>query len=82
MTGSGSALFALFGSKAERDFVEKVLEGDRVFKDCRVMPASLVSGSSYRRLWRRQLAEHLAGGGAGDGAPHDLLWPLPSRHAR
>jgi 4-diphosphocytidyl-2-C-methyl-D-erythritol kinase len=78
MTGSGSALFALFSSKAERDLVEKVLEGDRVFKDCRVMPASLVSGRSYQRLWRRQLAEHLVD----DGAPHDLLWPLPSRHAR
>jgi len=82
MTGSGSALFALFGSKAERDFAGKVLEGDRVFKDCRVMPASLVSRSGYRRLWRRQLAEHLAGGGAGDGALHEFLWPLPSRHAR
>jgi 4-diphosphocytidyl-2-C-methyl-D-erythritol kinase len=78
MTGSGSALFALFGSKAERDLVEKVLEGDRVLKDCRVMPASLVSGRSYRRLWRRQLAEHLTDA----GPPHDLLWPLPSRHAQ
>ena len=76
LTGSGSALFALFGSKAERDLAEKVLEGDRVLKGCRFLPASLVSGSSYRRLWRRQLAEYLIG----DGAPDDLLWPLPSRH--
>ena len=78
MTGSGSALFALFGSKAERDLVEKVLEGDRVMRDCLVMPASLVSGSGYRRLWRRQLAEYLGS----QAVPHDFLWPLPSRHAR
>ena len=52
-----------------------ILEGDRVFKDCRVMPASLVSGNAYRRLWRRQLAEYI------DASPHDLLWPPPSRHA-
>jgi 4-diphosphocytidyl-2-C-methyl-D-erythritol kinase len=76
LTGSGSALFALFGSKAERDLAEKVLEGDRVLKECRFLPASLVSGSSYRRLWRRQLAQYLTG----NGAPDDLLWPLPSRH--
>ena len=77
MTGSGSALFALFGSKAERDLVEKVLEGDREFTDCRVLPARLVSGSGYRRLWRRQLAEHIA-----DNDPSNDLWPLPSRHGR
>ncbi|HSR05513.1 MAG TPA: 4-(cytidine 5'-diphospho)-2-C-methyl-D-erythritol kinase [Bryobacteraceae bacterium] len=74
MTGSGSALFALFESSAERDLAEKVLEGDPVMKGCRVMPARLVSGASYRRMWRRQLAEA--------GLPDDLLWPLPSRHAR
>ncbi len=45
MTGSGSALFAVFGSKAERDLAVKTLEGDGVFEDCRVIPASLVSGS-------------------------------------
>jgi 4-diphosphocytidyl-2-C-methyl-D-erythritol kinase len=76
LTGSGSALFALFGSKAERDIAEKVLEGDRVLRGCRLLPANLVSGSSFQRLWRRQLAEYLSGG----GAPDDLLWPLPSRH--
>ena len=75
MTGSGSALFAVFGSREERDRVVTILEGDRVFKDCRVMPASLVSGNAYRRLWRRQLAEYI------DASPHDLLWPPPSRLA-
>jgi 4-diphosphocytidyl-2-C-methyl-D-erythritol kinase len=74
MTGSGSALFALFDSTAGRDLAEKVLEGDPVMKGCRVMPARLVSGSSYRRMWRRQLADA--------GHSNDLLWPPPSRHAR
>jgi 4-diphosphocytidyl-2-C-methyl-D-erythritol kinase len=78
MTGSGSALFALFASKAERDLAEEVLEGDRVMRGCRVMPATLVSAQGYRRVWRRQLSEYLVT----SGAPHELLWPLPSRHAQ
>jgi 4-diphosphocytidyl-2-C-methyl-D-erythritol kinase len=77
MTGSGSALFAVFGSKAERDLVAKTLEGDRVFEDCRVIPASLVSGSSYRRLWRRQLADYIEQPRTTD----ELIWPPHSRHA-
>ena len=74
MTGSGSALFGIYGSVAERDLARKVLEGDRVFRECRVMPAKLVSGRSYQRLWRKQLAEHLG--------PDDLIWPPPSRYER
>ena len=77
MTGSGSALFAVFGSKAERDLAAKTLEGDGVFEDCRVIPASLVSGTSYRRLWRRQLAEHIEQ----TRTPNELIWPPHSRHA-
>jgi 4-diphosphocytidyl-2-C-methyl-D-erythritol kinase len=77
MTGSGSALFAVFGSKAERDLAAKTLEGDGVFEDCRVIPANLVSGTSYRRLWRRQLAGHIAQ----PRTPHENLWPPRSRHA-
>jgi 4-diphosphocytidyl-2-C-methyl-D-erythritol kinase len=61
MTGSGSALFAVFGSKTERDRVAKTLEQDRVFEDCRIVPANLVSGRSYQRLWRRQLGEYIEG---------------------
>ncbi len=79
MTGSGSALFAVFASIAERDAAQKVLEEDRVFRDCRVMPASLVSGRSYRRLWRKQLAGHLAPVSL---APNDSLWPPQSRYAQ
>jgi len=77
MTGSGSAFFALFGSRAERDRAGKILEEERVFKDCRMMPASLVSGTSYRRLWRRQLAEHIEQ----TRTTNDLIWPPRSRHA-
>ena len=79
MTGSGSALFAVFGSKSSRDAAQKSLEGDRVFRDCRVMPARIVSGRSYRRLWRAQLAEHLAPVSA---AENDSLWPPRSRYER
>jgi 4-diphosphocytidyl-2-C-methyl-D-erythritol kinase len=74
MTGSGSALFALFDSTAERDLVKKVLEGDQVMKASRILPARLVSATSYRRMWQKQLAAA--------GLASDLLWPLPSRHAR
>jgi 4-diphosphocytidyl-2C-methyl-D-erythritol kinase len=74
MTGSGSALFALFESAAERDLAKKVLEGDSVMKASRVMPARLVSATSYRRMWQKQWAAA--------GLASDLLWPLPSRHAR
>ena len=74
MTGSGSALFALFESTAERDLAQKVLEGDSVMKASRILPARLVSRSSYQRMWQKQLAAA--------GLASDLLWPLPSRHAR
>jgi 4-diphosphocytidyl-2-C-methyl-D-erythritol kinase len=77
MTGSGSALFAVYGSKAERDLAAKTLEGDRVFEDCRVIPASLVTGTSYRQLWRRQLAEHIEQ----TRSEKELIWPPHSRHA-
>jgi len=69
MTGSGSAIFAIFGSRAERDRAEAVLKGKHL-----VFPASLVSRASYRRLWRRQLSEHVGG--------DESLWPLQSRYAK
>ena len=73
MTGSGSALFALFESAAGRDLAQTVLEGDKVMKASRILPARLVSRGSYQRMWQKQLAAA--------GLPSDL-WPLPSRHAR
>jgi 4-diphosphocytidyl-2-C-methyl-D-erythritol kinase len=69
MTGSGSAIFAVFGSRTERDRAEAVLKGRHL-----VFPASLVSRAGYRRLWRRQLGEHLGG--------DKNLWPLQSRYAK
>jgi 4-diphosphocytidyl-2-C-methyl-D-erythritol kinase len=72
MTGSGSAMFAIYRSKADRECAREVFEAERVFRDCRVMPAALVSRASYRRLWRRQLREHLN--------PGEMLWPPRSRY--
>ena len=69
MTGSGSAIFAIFGSSEDRDRAEAVLKGKYL-----VMPASLVGREAYRRLWRRQLKQHLGG--------DKSLWPLQSRYAK
>jgi 4-diphosphocytidyl-2C-methyl-D-erythritol kinase len=69
MTGSGSAIFAVFGSRTERDRAEAALKGRHL-----VFPASLVGRAGYRRLWRRQLSEHLGG--------DESLWPLQSRYAK
>jgi len=74
MTGSGSAIFAIFGSRAERDRVEAVLKGDRVFRRYLVMPAALVNRRSYQQLWRRQLRQHIR--------TDQSLWPLQSRYAK
>jgi 4-diphosphocytidyl-2-C-methyl-D-erythritol kinase len=73
MTGSGSAIFAIFSSRAERDRAEAALKGDRVFGRYLIMPASLVSRGSYQKLWRKQLREHVTS---------EQLWPLQSRYAK
>jgi 4-diphosphocytidyl-2-C-methyl-D-erythritol kinase len=75
MTGSGSAVVAIFGSRAERERARTMLLRDRVFEGCQVMPATLVSRRGYRALWRRQLSEHLAN-------PQADVWPLRSRYER
>ena len=74
MTGSGSAIFGVFPSAEDRERARKVLEGDRVFRDCALVSARLVARRSYQRLWRRQLQEHIV--------PNDDLWPPRSRYAR
>jgi 4-diphosphocytidyl-2-C-methyl-D-erythritol kinase len=74
MTGSGSSLFGIYDTGADRERARIVLEGDRVFEGCRVMPARMVSRAGYQRMWRRQLREHLS--------PSDDLWPPRSRYAR
>jgi 4-diphosphocytidyl-2-C-methyl-D-erythritol kinase len=74
MTGSGSSVFAVFRSKPERARARAMLEGDRVFRGCRIMPAELLSRRGYHGLWRRQLRDHLV--------PDDMLWPPRSRYVR
>ena len=69
MTGSGSAIFGIFGSREERDRTETILKGKYL-----VMPATLVSRGSYQRLWRRQLSQHIR--------MDKSLWPLQSRYAK
>jgi 4-diphosphocytidyl-2-C-methyl-D-erythritol kinase len=74
MTGSGSSVFAVFRSKAERAHAQARLEGDRVFRGCRIAPAELLNRRGYQALWRRQLRDHLV--------PDDMLWPPRSRYVR
>jgi 4-diphosphocytidyl-2-C-methyl-D-erythritol kinase len=49
LTGSGSAIFALFYSNAERKRAEDAIQGDRAFQNCRVLRARLINRRSYRR---------------------------------
>jgi 4-diphosphocytidyl-2-C-methyl-D-erythritol kinase len=69
MTGSGSAIFAIFGSRPERDRAETELKGKY-----QVIPATLVTRGSYQRLWRRQLSQYIR--------MDKSLWPLQSRYAK
>jgi 4-diphosphocytidyl-2-C-methyl-D-erythritol kinase len=55
MTGSGSSIFAIFESVAERARARRVLDEDRAFQGCRMMDAKLVSRRSYERMWRQSL---------------------------
>ena len=75
MSGSGSTIFALFesGKDCERALVK--LKKDQVFKGCRVMKAELVGEQAYRRLWRKQLKDHLA-------PSKEDLWPPRSRYSQ
>jgi 4-diphosphocytidyl-2-C-methyl-D-erythritol kinase len=67
MTGSGSAVFAIFESVVARARARKKL-------DFKTLPASLVARAGYRRMWRKQLREHLNG--------NEKVWPPQSRYAR
>jgi 4-diphosphocytidyl-2-C-methyl-D-erythritol kinase len=69
MTGSGSALFGLFPSRQLRDRAASSFR--REFPGNQVYPFSMVSGSRYRALWRRQLAI----------SPENKTWPPQDRYA-
>jgi 4-diphosphocytidyl-2-C-methyl-D-erythritol kinase len=66
MTGSGSALFGLFGTR------EQVNRAKKSFADESVFPISLVSRARYRSLWWRTLRAHI----------EEKLWPPLSRSGR
>ena len=67
MTGSGSALFGLFGNRAEAARAAALLgEEERTFR------ISLVSRARYRALWWRALGPHITG----------REWPPRSRYQR
>ena len=66
MTGSGSAIFGIFDSVAERDRAAGLLGRERVF------PARMVNRRSYRALWWRQLRDHIA----------EKRWPPQSRYLK
>jgi 4-diphosphocytidyl-2-C-methyl-D-erythritol kinase len=66
MTGSGSALFGLFGTREQVTRAAKSFSGERVF------PISLVGRTRYRSLWWRTLRPHI----------EEKLWPPLSRSGR
>lgn len=69
MSGSGSCIFGMFGSRALRDRAAEFFRKESA--RLRVYPVTMVSRSRYRALWRRQLAafsEH-------------TLWPPHDRYA-
>jgi 4-diphosphocytidyl-2-C-methyl-D-erythritol kinase len=74
MSGSGSTIFALFESEADRERAVKSLIRDRGMRGCRLMEESLVSRGGYQRMWRRRLIRHLD--------PEDDSWPPRSRYER
>jgi 4-diphosphocytidyl-2-C-methyl-D-erythritol kinase len=67
MTGSGSAFFAVFGSRAERDKALQVWRQTR--GSYPAFAAETVSQKRYQAMWRRQLKKYLAG---------DAIWPPQS----
>jgi 4-diphosphocytidyl-2-C-methyl-D-erythritol kinase len=67
MTGSGSALFALFRSREE---VSRAIQSIR--GEVEVFPITLVSRRRYRSLWWKRLGEHV----------EEKRWPPRSRYVR
>ena len=74
MTGSGSAIFAIFDTAEKRAAALAGLKRDKTMSSLLVVPAFTVSRAGYRRVWRNQLREYLE--------PNSSLWPPQSRYAR
>ncbi|MBZ5611206.1 MAG: 4-(cytidine 5'-diphospho)-2-C-methyl-D-erythritol kinase [Acidobacteriia bacterium] len=70
MSGSGSSVFGVFESRAARDRAAQAL--GKEFPGDQVHPATMVSRSRYRALWRRQLA----------GFWDSMLWPRQDRYVK
>jgi 4-diphosphocytidyl-2-C-methyl-D-erythritol kinase len=66
MSGSGSAIFGIFGKPAQLERAAKA------FPDQKVIPMSFVSRAQYRSAWRRALKLHVEG----------TQWPPRSPYAR
>jgi 4-diphosphocytidyl-2-C-methyl-D-erythritol kinase len=64
MTGSGSAFFAVFASREERDQALRVWRRGR--GNYPAVAAEIVNQRSYQALWRRQLKQYISG---------DARWP-------
>jgi 4-diphosphocytidyl-2C-methyl-D-erythritol kinase len=69
MTGSGSAFFAVFGSREARDQALQRWRRDR--RNAPAAAAEIVSQRRYQALWRRQLGDHVTG---------EPVWPPQSRY--
>jgi 4-diphosphocytidyl-2-C-methyl-D-erythritol kinase len=65
LSGSGSALFAVFGSREQAAGARASFGKEQVF------PIRFVTRAAYRALWRRQLGAHIAG----------KVWPPQSQYA-
>lgn len=66
MSGSGSAIFALFGSREQAVAARRRWPAEPAFL------IRTVNRSQYRRMWWKSLASHLEG----------RIWPLRSRYKR
>jgi len=66
MTGSGSAIFGLFGDREAIENAKELLSGTTWFR------ISLVNRARYRSIWRRSLAEYI----------DSKTWPPQSRYSR
>jgi 4-diphosphocytidyl-2-C-methyl-D-erythritol kinase len=69
MTGSGSAFFAVFGSREARDQALQSWRRDR--RNVPAAAAEIVTQRRYQALWRRQLRDHVTG---------EPVWPPQSRY--